>query len=149
MATYLFGWDPEGFDWTRLPYLLHLSSQGWPVIDDWCCGKRKTIRDGDLFYLAKCGTRGGIMASGQVISPEAYRPKAPKATHETALYVDLSFDVLLDPDTEPLLALTTLERKGLVAPAWSIKMPVVRLAADSAPALERLWHKHVAGLRTS
>jgi hypothetical protein len=32
---YLFTWSPLRYNWQRLPYLVHLSAQGWPVPHDW------------------------------------------------------------------------------------------------------------------
>jgi hypothetical protein len=156
MATYLFTWDPETTEWSRLPYLLHLSTQGWPVLHDWCCGNSTSIRDGSRFFLVKRGLPPtGIMASGTIISRKPYRRitakkgTSPGTTDENALFVDLAFDVLLDPDSDPLLATARMKQDGAGRVDWQKRRSGSRLPDVAARNLERSWQNHVAKVRGS
>jgi 5-methylcytosine-specific restriction protein A len=64
-----------------------------------------------------------------------------------ALYVDLRFDVLLEPEKEALLGVAELTRGPLAKVHWRTQISGIRMADDAALLLETLWAAHVAGQR--
>jgi 5-methylcytosine-specific restriction protein A len=152
MSTYLLTWNPTQFPWPRLPYLVYLSRQDWPVPHDWCCEQTKAIRDGDRFFLLRRGQEpNGIVGSGTVISSAPYSGKDwRKGTNRRgrkALFVDVSFDALLDPDFDPILSKARLNRGQLAKVNWSRVRSGSKIPDDIAGELEKVWRRHVAQVR--
>jgi 5-methylcytosine-specific restriction enzyme A len=154
MRTFLFTWSPRRYQWQRLPYLVHLSAQGWPVLHDWNCQNIKGIQDGDRFFMLRQGPEpNGIMGSGFVISPKPYPGKESSKSRtrksKTALFVDVNFDALLDPDSDPILPKSHLCSESLACVNWDTARSVVQIPEDAARALESLWKEHLARIRSS
>ena len=150
MNTYLLTWNPKQYDWQRLPYLVHLSAQGWPVPHDWPCQNNKSICEGDRFFLLLKGTKtAGVMASGSVLSPKPYPARRDSSRgnarpRATPLFIDVNFDALLDPDSNSLLPASKLRRGALASVNWGRVRSGTRLSADSAQELEAIWRSHLA-----
>ena len=147
MSTYLLLWKPKQYNWQRLPYLVHLSEQGWPVPHDWCCQNTTRIRDGDRFFMLRHGVEpSGIMGSGVVISPKPYPGKKDSSKgrgRKRGLFIDVSFDVLLDPDFYPILPTLRLGRGALAAVKWDSPRSGLHIPDAAAAQLEALWQKHL------
>jgi hypothetical protein len=147
MSVYLLTWSPKRYNWQRLPYLAFLSAQGWPVPHDWSCQQTKRIRDGDRFFMLRYGDPpNGIMASGMVISPKPYRGKNPNKSRSrrTVYFIDVDFDAILDPDSDPPLPVSHLKRGRLAAVNWERPRAGMQIPEDAARQLESLWKKHLA-----
>jgi 5-methylcytosine-specific restriction protein A len=151
MSTYLLTWNPSRYNWQRLPYLVHLSAQGWPVLHDWNCENTKRIRDGDRFFMLRQGPEpNGIMGSGFVISPKPYPAKQDSSKGRTrgkVFIVDVNFDALLDPDSDPILPKKLLHSGRLGSVNWDTPRSCIQIPDDAARDLESLWQKHLAQIR--
>jgi hypothetical protein len=150
LNTYLLTWNPKQYDWQRLPYLVHLSAQGWPVPHDWPCQHNKSIAEGDRFFLLlKRPKKASVMASGSVLSPKPYPARSDSSRGKieprgTPLFIDVNFDALLDPNSDALLPASRLRRGALGSVNWDRTRSGMRLSADSAQELHALWQKHLA-----
>lgn len=71
MATYLFAWNPEKWDWKTLEEQISQLKSNEDVYEDWSTGSRKhNIGIGDQFILVRVGTSPkGIVAIGTIASP--------------------------------------------------------------------------------
>ena len=146
MSTYLLTWNSKEYDWQRLPYLVHLSEQGWPVLHDWSCQNAKRIRDGDRFFMLRHEEPSGIMGSGVVISRKPYPEKYDSSKvlgRRRGLFIDISFDVLVEPDSYPILLRSRLGRGALAAVKWDSPRSGAHIPDDAAGELETLWEKHL------
>jgi 5-methylcytosine-specific restriction protein A len=153
MSTYLLTWSPRRYEWQRLPYLVHLSEQGWPVLHEWNCQNSKEIRDGDRFFMLRQGpVPNGIMGSGFVISPKPYAGKnsgkGGTRRSKAALFVDVKFDVILDPDSDPILPKSRLNHGKLANVNWNTSRTALQIPGDAARELEVLWKRHLARIRS-
>jgi hypothetical protein len=148
MSTYLLTWNPMQYDWQRLPYLVHLSEQGWPVPHDWSCHNTKRIQDGDRVFMVRHGAEpSGIMGSGFVISPKPYPAKKDSSkghARKPGLFIDVNFDVLLESDSYPILLRSRLGRGALASVTWDSLRSGVHIPDDAAGQLEDLWQRHLA-----
>lgn len=71
MATYLFAWNPEKWNWKTLEDQINQLKINEDVYEDWSTGSRKhNIGIGDQFILVRLGTSPkGIVAIGNIASP--------------------------------------------------------------------------------
>jgi hypothetical protein len=119
-STYLLTWNPsKHFTWEDLREEIEEVESGFHPGGSWSCGLTKGIVEGDRVFLMRLGDEPrGIVASGRVeghdlfgdvtpVRPESDVYEAPywedQSDHEdnpekTALYVNVSWDALLDPD---------------------------------------------------
>jgi 5-methylcytosine-specific restriction protein A len=109
MATYLLNWNPRRWDWFELEEeIFELRKKGW-LEARWSCGVTKRILPGDRFFLIRLGMPPkGIMASGTIKSSPFVEPHWDDQLAERgkqALFVDVVFDSLLNPDIEQILGL--------------------------------------------
>jgi 5-methylcytosine-specific restriction protein A len=91
------------------------------------------------------------MGSGTVVSPKPYRGKqgrkSPAGRGRATLFVDVQFDVLLDPDSDPILPKSCLCQGSLAAVNWDTPRSSVQIPEDAAGELEVLWQAHLARIR--
>src|SRR5258708_23973060 len=110
MATYLLTWNPNkgtGNDVARSAERMKHGKKGetW----DWSTGNNKRIGKGDrIFFLRQGKEPRGLCGSGWVT--KGWYTKAPWEPGKTrrANYVKFKFDVLIDPEIEPILTLAQL-----------------------------------------
>jgi len=153
LKTYLLTWSPPRYNWQRLPYLAHLSAQGWPVPHDWPCQNTKRIREGDRFFLLRKSPKPiGIMGSGFILSSIPYPARRDSSRGSarqrgTALFVDVNFDVLLDPDSDSILLQSRLGRGRLALIHWRQARSGIQIPEDAARELDAQWQRHLARIR--
>lgn len=148
MPTWLLTWNPKRWVWEGLAKDAALVRKGKHGTDRWSCGNSKGIRPGDRFFLLKQGpVPRGIVASGAITS----RPREGehwdaerRQKGVRALYVELRFESLLDPDKEAPLSVAELTRGPLARVHWRSHISGIRIPDDAAALLERLWASHVA-----
>lgn len=153
MPTYLLTWNPQRWPWDDLADEARLLRQGKELEGRWSCGNAKSIKPGDRFFLLRQGQPPrGIIASGRITSaPRSGKHWDPERRKKgvLALYVDLRFEVLLEPEREALLGVAELTRGPLAKIHWRTQISGIRIADDAAVLLEKLWAAHVAGQRAS
>lgn len=103
MATFLLTWNPNSYDWETLADDAVAVRTGEDTAEDgnWSVGRRNSgIGPGDRFFMLRQGPEPrGIMASGTI---ESSVWEGERWTGQgTANYVDVYFDALVDPDSEP------------------------------------------------
>ncbi len=150
MATYLFTWNPERWDWESLEEDSASYKRRGYLDGRWSCGVTKKIVPGDRAFLIKLGKGEpkGIMASGFALSAPFKAPHYSDPT-KTANYTDLRYDVLLNPRSEALLGRPLL-LKELPDVQWSPLGSGITIAPEGAARLEELWQHHLGtiGLAT-
>ena len=143
MAAFLLTWNPRVYAWSDLAADVRKVRQRGALRSDWSCARSKQIRAGDRIYLLRQGTPPrGIVGSGRAIGdwyegPGWRRPGVP------CNYVDIEFDVLLDPAQGPILPREALPR-GM---HWDTQVSGIRIPDKPAKELEKLWRSFLRGAR--
>jgi 5-methylcytosine-specific restriction protein A len=149
MKTYLLTWNPKKWHWDTLDDdLTTYRTEGlWGT--SWSCGNRKAIFPGDRVFLIKQGRQEprGLFASGYVTrGPVAARHFTDG--QKQATYVDVDFDVLLDPRVD-VLSRERLDKVPFKSVNWGTQSGGIVIPQNVADPLEELWEKHVRGFGLS
>jgi 5-methylcytosine-specific restriction protein A len=144
MATYLFTWNPARWDWTYLQDSIAEVRENGYCSESWSCGVTKKIRTDDRAFLMKLGVEPrGIIASGWVTS-DVYEgrhwDRDKKAKSKTALYVDVDWDTLLDPEID-IFPRVWLDSGAYSRMHWEPQASGVRIPDEIAAQLEKDWAK--------
>ena len=149
MATYLFTWNPTKWDWETLEEDSASYRRRGFVDGRWSCGVTKRIVPGDRVFLIKLGPHKptGIMASGFAVSSPFQAPHYSDAS-KTANYIDLRYDILLNPSDEKLLDRDILEVE-LPEVRWSPQGSGITIPPDAAARLEEMWSEQITSIGLS
>ena len=136
MNAYLFGWNPVKFKWDGLDEDIKKLSAGRGLKDDWSVVSHKTIRPGDRAYIVRVGIEPkGIFASGFVSSA----PCMALRKGRTYYRIEITLDVLLNPDKQPILTLAVLKTGNLAAQTWTPQASGISIRPQLADELEGVW----------
>lgn len=110
MNTFLLVWNPNKWNWDDLQEKInHLETIGY-VEDRWNCGNTKSIKKGDRVFLMRLGKEPkGIMGSGYAKSSYYVAPHWDKIEGKTTNYIDIEFDILINPSNNILFGKEFLE----------------------------------------
>ena len=151
MATYLLTWNPAKWNWRNLAVEARALRKGKKLRGSWSCGVSKLIRPGDRLFLLKQGTKPrGIVASGWAKSKPYDAPHwdlVKRRKGIPARFVDLQYDALLEPESEPVLDVAELHRGSLAEVHWRTQISGIRIPDQTAAELERLWAAHLTRIR--
>lgn len=151
MATYLFTWNPDKWYWENLGEEARRTAHGQLVTGGgWSCGNTKRIRVGDRAFLIKLGPREprGIFASGWVSGAphqDSHWDADRAEGGELALYVDIDFDRIVDPQehSRSLVPFSLLKKGKLKSVHWSTQRSGILIQTDPALELERVWGRRL------
>lgn len=150
MSTFILKWNPA------------ISSYGMDRFnDDFCFGNKKIAEDespwdfnwsvwdheqaheGDRFFMLKVGEgeNNGIVMSG-MFSSEPYAGEDWSGKGRETFYMDLEFDIVVDPTTDRVLP-TALLAELLPAIEWTRGHSGVLIEPEAALALEKAWYAHL------
>jgi len=136
MKAYLFGWNPLKFKWEDLDKDIATLSANGEYKDNWSVISHKTIHPGDRAYIVRVGVEPkGIFASG-VISSEPYLALRKGRTYYR---IEISLDVLLNPDKQPILTLDILKTGNLAMQTWTPQASGISIQPQLVDELEGVW----------
>jgi hypothetical protein len=136
MKAYLFGWNPLKFEWADLDADIKKLSDTGKLTDNWSVVSHKTIKQGDRAYIVRVGVEPkGIFASG-IISSEPYLAFR-KGKHYYR--IEITIDVLLNPNKENILTLDILKTGNLAAQNWTPQASGISIRPELADELEGVW----------
>jgi 5-methylcytosine-specific restriction protein A len=143
MAAYLLTWNPTKWNWGSIEdCILELNEMG-KFIRRWSCGNTKKIQVGDRIYIIRLGLEPrGIFASGRASSScyvDAHWNKSLAANGKTAIYIDVDFDILLNPNKEHILSRQQLDAGIFSTVHWSSMSSGISIPYDVQAELENLW----------
>lgn len=139
MRTFLFLWNPKKWNWHSLESDIRLVDSTGHCNIRWSTGKNKSIKLGDRIFLLKVGTKPkGIIAAG-FVSSEIYEEIHWKDKNKTALYVNVDFEVLLNPSIDSILSTEVLGIGKLANQNWQPMSSGITIKEDLADELELLW----------
>ena len=110
MNTFLFAWNPNRWDWVDLKESIdQLETVGY-LEKKWSCGNSKSIKKGDRVFLIRLGKEPrGIMGSGYAKSSYYVAPHWDGTEGKTTNYIDIEFDILINPEENTLFDKVSLE----------------------------------------
>ncbi|MBL7797360.1 MAG: HNH endonuclease [Saprospiraceae bacterium] len=144
--AYLFVWNPSKWSqWTdpsNEPYIEknieELKNTG-KVTLIWSCRSHKRIRPGDRAFLAKVGSsHRGIFGSGKVVS-EPFISQHWSGEDKDVPRVLIEFDVLLNPEKDPILTIDKLDKGNLAKQQWTPQSSGISIRHEALNELEEEW----------
>jgi len=137
--TYLFVWNPAKWEWTDIEENIEELQRTNKVTLKWSCRSHKSIRIGDRAFLAKVGSSPkGIMGSGRVVS-EPFLSKHWSGEDKDVPRVLIEFDVLLNPQNNPILTLDFLDTGNLSKQTWTPQSSGISIKPEVVGELEEEW----------
>ena len=135
--TYLFAWNPVKWPWPEISEASRLLKSGSKVREEWNCVSHKKIKPCDRAFFTRVGsTPRGIFASGY-ISSEPFLTRSRK--NKEIYNVFVNFDVLLDPDHEPILTTDLLNMSEMSKQLWTPQSSGILIKPELVWELEALW----------
>jgi len=144
VATYLLAWNPKRFQWDALAEESSALKAGQSVRDfGWSCGNSRRLNAGDRVFLIRLGKEPkGIFAAGTITRgsyENLHWDEDRAAVGETAYYIKVQLDTLLNPESDPILRRERLNDPALAGMHWDTQMSGVRIPDHIATELERVW----------
>jgi len=134
--AFLFGWNPIKWPWANLDDDIKKLATDGGLKEDWSVASHKAIQVGDRAYIVRLGVEPkGLFASGTITS-EPYRAFR-KGRHY--FRVDITLDVLLNPEKERILTLDILKTGNLAAQTWAPQASGISIKPELLDELEGLW----------
>ncbi|WP_203258122.1 HNH endonuclease [Hyunsoonleella ulvae] len=139
MKSYLFAWNPKKWDWTTLEESIDQIEQTGRANEKWSVVSHKKIKAGDRAFLMRLGQEPkGIMGSGFVTSNPFLSPHWD-GSGRLVKRVMIDFEVLLNPNEEPLLNLNLLNQGNLGQVNWTPQSSGVEIKPEVTAELEAVW----------
>ncbi|MCK5832702.1 HNH endonuclease [bacterium] len=109
MSAYLLSWNPENWDWDSIDKSIEeIQTKGYGQ-GRWSFGNRKNVDPESRFFMLRLGAEPkGIFASGKIIS-DVYQDEHWRDSSKIANYVDVEFEILLNPSIENILDIESIE----------------------------------------
>tara|TARA_B110000091_G_scaffold170098_1_gene182582 strand:- start:228 stop:1049 length:822 start_codon:yes stop_codon:yes gene_type:complete len=141
MNTFLCTWNPDKFDWSDLRQKIKEFETVGYVEERWSCGNSKSIRKGDRVFLIRLGEYPkGIMGSGYAKSSVYIAPHWDVNKVGIANYINIEFDILINPENNNLLdkeALETIDKND--TQLWFSQQSGISIKQEVVDALEKSW----------
>lgn len=143
--AFLFLWNPNLWDWMDIEETIdHLRNVG-SVLRRWSCGNSKKIKKGDRVFLVRVGKEPrGIMGSGYAKSSYYVAPHWDGTKGKTSNYIDIEFDVLINPEKHALFdkeSLEMLDPNNLQQ--WFPQQSGISIKSEIIESLETNWFNFI------
>lgn len=139
MKTYLFTMNPTKWNWENLDETIDQIKLAGYVSESWSAVSHKKIEPGDRAFLMRLGVEPkGIIGVGFVTSEPFLAPHW-SSENKFRYKVMIDFEVLLNPDKEPLLSLDLIKLGGLENFNWTPRSSGVEIPQKYVYELEALW----------
>ena len=137
--TYIILWNPKKWTWSTLEQDIEQVDLTGKCSQRWSCGNIKSIKAGDRIFLLKLGTEPkGIIAAG-FATTEPFREKHWGDENKESSYIDVDFEVLLNPEKEPILTVEVLRMRSILHKQnWS-PQSANSLKPELIDELESVW----------
>jgi len=141
MNAYLFGWNPHKFKWEDLDKDIAKLAATGELKDNWSVASHKTIKPGDRAFIVRVGVEPkGIFASGYTSSEPYLALRLGRTYHR----IEISLDVLLNPDKQPILSLDILRTGNLAEQTWTPQASGISIRPQLVEELEGVWQDFLA-----
>lgn len=135
--TFLFSWNPNKWPWLNIREESEQVKRGEMITERWTCSAHKRVQPGDRAFFSHVGKEPrGIFASGYIVS-EPFIAKNRKGND--AHFVNAQYDVLLDPQTSPILTLDILSIGRMEKQLWTPQASGIAIRPELIEELEAVW----------
>ena len=139
MKTFLFTWNPKKWNWSTLEKDIEQIENAGLLTKMWSVASHKKIKPGDRAFLMRLGQEPkGIMAAGFVTS-KTFLYKHWSGEEKLVNRVMIEFEVILNPNTEPLLGLDFLNTGNLLKGNWTPQASGIEINSEITVELEAVW----------
>jgi 5-methylcytosine-specific restriction protein A len=139
MKTFLFAWNPKKWNWATLEHSIDQIEQTGRATEKWSVISHKKIQPGDRAFLMRLGEEPkGIMAAGFVAS-SPFLSKHWSGEEKLVNRVIIDFEVILNPEKEPLLNLALLKQGSLAKINWTPQSSGIEIDRELTDELEAIW----------
>ncbi|HTO15365.1 MAG TPA: hypothetical protein VLZ83_06325, partial [Edaphocola sp.] len=139
MKTFLFAWNPKKWNWTTLEQSIDQIEQTGRATEKWSVISHNKIQPGDRAFLMRLGEEPkGIMAAGFVSTPP-FLSKHWSGEDKLVNRVMIDFEVILNPEKEPLLSLDILNQGNLAKVNWTPQSSGIEISPEVTDELEAVW----------
>lgn len=139
MKTFLFAWNPKKWNWTTLVQSIDQIEMTGRASEKWSVVSHKKIHPGDRAFLIRLGKEPkGIMGAGFVVSPVFLSPHWDDSDR-LVNRVMIDFEVILNPEEEPLLSLDILNQGNLGKENWTPQSSGIEINTEVTDELEAVW----------
>lgn len=139
MKTFLFAWNPKKWNWTTLEQSIDQIEQTGRATEKWSVISHKKIQPGDRAFLIRLGEEPkGIMAAG-FVATTPFLSKHWSGEDKLVHRVMIDFEVILNPEKEPLLSLEILKNGNLAKVNWTPQSSGIEINPEVTDELEAVW----------
>lgn len=144
MPGYLIIWNPKKWEWEDWKADFNAVKKKGRCEGHWSCGMRRHLPPGSrLFLMRKATPQRGIVAS-------AWSTDVPvEGDHwgngDSAFYVPLEFDAMVEPYGDGLLPVDALQTGATAQVNWDTQGGGIEIPDDALTRLETLWEQCLAG----
>lgn len=143
MSTFLLAWNPKRWAWTDLATVAQQVKNGQTVNLTWGCGTSQQLQAGDRAFFIRLGVAPrGIFAAGHIRKsayPDSPWDESKAHTSRVGFAVEVTLETLLDPAVDTILPRALLNAPPFAAMHWDTRMSGVRIPAEVAAELEKVW----------
>ncbi len=143
MPTYLLTWNPLKWRWSTLQEDVEEVRAVGFLTDTWSCGISKLPVKGDRFFMLRQGLEPrGIFGSGVIesgVKEKGHWDKEKSKAGKKARYVEIKWEVLLNPENEEIFPRAWLDGKEFAPMYWNTQMSGIRMPDGVARELESRW----------
>jgi hypothetical protein len=136
MKAYLFGWNPVKFKWADIDDDIKKLKTTGELTDNWSVASHKSIEPGDRAYIVRLSLEPkGIFASGYISSEPYLASRKGRIYHR----INISLDVLLNPDKERILTFDVLKTGSLAEQTWTPQASGISIRPHLVDEVEGVW----------
>ncbi|MCK9210739.1 MAG: HNH endonuclease [Ignavibacteriaceae bacterium] len=137
--TYLVVWNPKRWTWDNIEESVEQVDLTGKCSFRWSCGNTKSIKPGERIFLVKVGTEPkGIIGAG-FATTTSFPGRHWSGENKEAYYIDIDFEVLLNPEKELILTLDILKMGKLAEQSWTPQASGISIRPELVDELEALW----------
>jgi 5-methylcytosine-specific restriction enzyme A len=153
MSTYLLTWNPDRFEWSDFNRDAVAVARGIALESKWSCGTSKAIPIGARFFLYRQGNRGrGVVGSGWIaratFQDRHWEPERA-AQGDTANFVGIALDALLNPDAIAPMAVEHIHERPLADVYWHTPASGIEIGVAAGAELNARWLAYADGTAAS
>lgn len=146
-SAFLVAWNPTKFEWPGLSKLATGTQTGRVESSDpedsrWTVANG-SVKVGDILYLVRVGREPKGLMGKAIVTSVPYGAPDYSDPAKSKTYVNLIWDRLLDPQSQPLLPLQDLQNRVSSSFRWTPQSSGIKIPREAVPKLEALWQTHL------
>lgn len=145
LQSFLFAWNPNNWEWEDLLESIDRLKDIGYIERRWSCGNSRSIKMGDRVFLMRLSEEPrGIMGSGYAKTSYYVAPHWNGVKSKTTNYIDIEFDVLIDPNKNTLfdkMFLDNVDPRNVQQ--WFPQQSGISIKQEIVDSLESHWFQFI------